>query len=130
MASPQESAAPFAHLSRRADVRWQVFGQLFGHLVADDVPLVVLNLGAGGFAAESPVPFNPGTAHQVQFSTENGTTITVDCEAVHCMRSRTLIGFPRYLAGFKFVTKPGDAAASAAIDALIHSALPVLTYES
>jgi hypothetical protein len=122
-ASPQPARA-----SRRRDIRIQILGQLYGQVVALDLPLAVQNLGAGGFAVDSPIPFQTGTMHQFQFTLDDGRTVKLDARAVHCLRVRVAGGSARYLVGLEFVRPSEDSAAAAAIDALLDSALASLTF--
>jgi len=128
--APRPTAAPESRLpeeSRRSDLRLQVLGQLYGHVVAFDVPLAVQNISAGGFAVDSPIPFSSGTSHRFRFTTNDGRTILVHAQTVHCLRVRTPDGDTRYLAGFEFICEPDDDRAREGIAALIDAALSALT---
>ena len=121
-------ASPLDGDNRRRDIRIQILGQLYGQVVALDVPLAVQNLSAGGFAVDSPLQFHTGTSHQFRFTLDRGRTVKVGAQAVHCLRVRTPDGATRFLAGFEFVRDPGDPDAAEAIEALLDSALSSLTF--
>ena len=129
MASHPASTVPSVDTCRRRDLRLQVLGQLYGHVVAMDVPMAVENLSAGGFAAVSPIPFQAGTSHQFRFTMAHGRTVTVEAHTVHCMRCVAPTGEPRYLIGFEFVRGADDQAALAAIDELLDSALSAISFQ-
>jgi hypothetical protein len=128
--APRSTAAPesLPEESRRTDLRLQVLGQLYGHVVAFDVPLAVQNISAGGFAVDSPIPFYSGTSHRFRFTTNHGRTILVHAQTAHCLRVRTPEGETRYLAGFEFICEPDDDRAREAIAALIDAALSAVTF--
>ncbi len=128
--TPDAGATPAADACRRRDLRLQILGQLYGQLLALDVPLAVQNLSGGGFAVESPIPFYTGTSHQFRFTTNEGRSVTVTAQVVHCMRFLSPAGEPRFLAGFEFVREADDTATQAAIDTLLDSALSVLTFQA
>lgn len=122
------SASPHQATNRRRDIRIQILGQLYGQVVALDLPLAVQNLGAGGFAVDSPIPFQTGTRHQFKFTLDGGRTVTLEAQAMHCLRVRVAGRSARYLAGFEFVRTSQDGEAAAGIDALLDSALSSLTF--
>jgi hypothetical protein len=114
--------------SRRSDLRLQVLGQLYGHVVPFDVPLSVQNISAGGFAVDSPIPFYSGTSHRFCFTTNQGRSILVHARTAHCLRVRTPEGDTRYLAGFEFICEPDDERAHESVAALLDAALSALTF--
>jgi hypothetical protein len=122
------AASPQQATNRRRDIRIQILGQLYGQVVALDLPLAVQNLGAGGFAVDSPIPFRTGTMHQFQFTLDGGRSVKLEAQAMHCLRVRVAGSSTRYLAGFEFVRASEDTEAAAAIDALLDSALSSLTF--
>ena len=121
-----ESTSPVE--SRRSDIRLQVLGHLYGHVVPFDVPLAVQNISAGGFAVDSPIPFYSGTSHRFRFTTNAGRTIMVRAQTAHCLRVRTPEGETRYLAGFEFVCEPDNDQAHESVAALLDAAQSALTF--
>ena len=113
---------------RRSDLRLQILGQLYGHIVALDLPLVVRDLSAGGFAVDSQISFFPGASHQFRFTTAAGAPIVVSAQAIHCHPIVGPDGEQRFLAGFEFLKDPDDSDAKDAVDALLDVALSVLTF--
>lgn len=85
-----------------------------------DVPLVVRDLGQGGFSTESSVPFPPGTSHHFRFTTATDTVVTLDAKAVHCrLASAAADGHFSYITGFEFHSDPmTDEAVGVLIDTL------------
>jgi len=128
MAHVPASVPPTAESCRRRDLRLQILGQLYGHTVALDVPLAVQNLSAGGFAIDSPIPFQAGTEHQFRFTTEKGQAVTVTAQVVHSMRCPSPAREARYLVGFEFVRESDADGSKEAIDTLLDTALSVLTF--
>lgn len=120
--------SPERDYCRRSDLRLQILGQLYGHIVALDMPLVVQDLSAGGFAVESQISFFPGASHQFRFTTAAGTPIVVNAQAIHCHPIVGPDGEPRFLAGFEFLKDPDDSDAKEAVDALLDVALSVLRF--
>jgi hypothetical protein len=129
MSSQPASTAPRIDTCRRRDLRLQVLGQLYGHVVALDVPLAVENVSGGGFAVVSPIPFQAGTSHQFRFTTAQDRTVTVTAHAIHCMRCVAPTGEPRFLIGFEFARGTDDATMEDAIDSLLDSALSVISFQ-
>ena len=128
--APQTSPVdPPVDTCRRRDLRLQILGQLYGYVVALDVPLAVQNLSPGGFAIESPIPFATGTSHQFRFTTDQQRPIVIGARTVHCMRYVTPRGQATYLIGFEFLFEPDADAARAAIDQLFDGALSVLSFQ-
>jgi len=73
-----------------------------------EMPLLVRNLGAGGFGVESSVPFTPGTAHTFRFTTASGVAVVVTAQTRHCHALTLEDGTMRYRAGLSFVLEPGS----------------------
>ena len=93
--SPQE---------RRRAHRVEVLGQLHGHVVALKLPLVVRDIGSGGFSVETPVPFPIDSTHSFRFTTADGHEVRVKAESVRCLRVSPADAHPAYITGFEFVT--------------------------
>src|SRR5262245_57060021 len=85
---------------RRKTPRIEVLGQLHGTLVAMDVPILVRNIGAGGFGIESPVPFPPGATHVFRFTAGTGLRVVLKACTRHCQEGTPAPdGTTRYNAG-------------------------------
>ena len=93
--SPQE---------RRRSHRVEVLGQLHGHVVALKLPLVVRDIGSGGFSVETPVPFPIDSTHLFRFTTADGHEVRVKAESVRCLRVSPSDAHPAYITGFEFIT--------------------------
>ena len=113
---------------RRAACRLEVLDQLNGQLVSMNVPILVRELGAGGFSIESNVPFPIGAHHQFRFTTAAGLAIILEAAVVHSQPTRPAHGWKRYVTGFSFVH---DAIHDTArdIDILLDAMTAVLQFE-
>ena len=87
---------------RRFAPRLDVLDQLHGHLVKINVPLIVRELGAGGFSVESPVPFPPGARHRFRFTLAGGGEVIVEAVGVHTRSTGAIGGTDRHISGFAF----------------------------
>jgi hypothetical protein len=95
---------------RRASPRLEVLDQLHGYLVRLNLPLVVRELGGGGFSIESDVPFPAGARHHFRFSTPAGAQIIVEAVVVHTRPISALGRHARHVTGFAFCfDAPRDA---------------------
>jgi hypothetical protein len=92
---------------RRA-LRLEVSGNVATRLVAVDRPVLLRDIGAGGFLIHSPVPITPGTLHRVEFRTADGWTTTLTARAAHSRLCGSLDGAPCHAVGFSFVVAPTD----------------------
>ena len=105
----ETAPVPYSELtnSRRRGPRIEVLGQLHGQLVAMNLPLLVRNLGAGGFGVESSIAFPAGASHKFRFTTAAGVAVVVTAQAKHCHELKMEDGTTRYRAGFSFILEPG-----------------------
>jgi hypothetical protein len=114
--------------SRRRGPRLEVLGQLHGQLVPMELPMLVRNLGAGGFGIESSVPFPVGAVQKFRFTTVAGVGVVVSAEVKHCVSMHTDDGTQRYRAGFSFVHEPGGVTVRA-IELLLNAATSTLMFQ-
>jgi len=110
---------------RRKTPRIEVLGHLHGQLVAMDVPIIVRNLGAGGFGIESEVAFPVGATHTFRFTAATGFRIVVSGAARHCQPFTGADGVMRYRAGFEFLFDANGQTARA-VEALLEAVTSVL----
>ena len=104
-----------------------MLGQLHGSLVTLEVPLVVLNVSAGGFAIESAVSFPAGAGHQFRFTTAAGTTVVMTAVAIHSRPATSRNGLHHYVTGFEFVRDANDST-GASVDLLLEAATSALSF--
>jgi hypothetical protein len=103
---------------RRAEMRFEIIGQLWGALEAvDDVPL--RNLARGGALVEAQAPVGAESFRALRFGI-HGTTQEVAVRVRHVTTLRTADG-ERYLVGLEFVDP--SAAALEQIDRIIEARL-------
>lgn len=124
METPRKST-PFR--TRRRFPRLEVLGLVEGRRVPLDVPLVIRDLSQGGFSAESPVPFPPGTHHHFRFTTIAQNEVSIDATSVHCrLASADSDGHYTYITGFEFL---GDETTDKTIATLIDALASVLALD-
>jgi hypothetical protein len=104
--------------SRRKGPRIEVLGQLHGQFVALEMPVLIRNLGAGGFGLEASMAFPVASVQKFRFTTATGTRVVVSAEVKHCHPVQTTDGTARYRSGFIFVHEPGGVTIRA-IEALL-----------
>jgi hypothetical protein len=110
--------------NRRRTPRIEVLGQIHGLVVTLDLAVRILDLGAGGFAVESHVPFPVGAVHDFRFTTWEGRVVLLAAEAVHRRRSARRSLVPIYITGFEFLRTESPLIA-ASIERLLESLTPV-----
>jgi hypothetical protein len=80
-----------------------------GALLPLGEPLVIEDLGRGGFAVQSPFEFLPDTEHTFGFCLPGGRRLQLRAVAVHCDRVNEPGASARYRAGFMFsLVEPAD----------------------
>jgi len=98
---------------RRQSPRIEILGQLDGFLMTVDTGVTILDLSAGGFGIDSPVPLESGEVHECRFSLRDGVSVILLAKVVHCRPKKAKKGATRYLAGFEFLEQPNAEAAAA-----------------
>jgi hypothetical protein len=76
--------------------------KLAGHLIDQDLPVRVRDIGLGGFSVETVEPLAPGVEHRVRFVSQDDWSTVL---AARCANSRPSCqedGSPIYVAGFAF----------------------------
>jgi hypothetical protein len=103
-------------------------GQFHGQLVPMSVPLLVRNLGSGGFGVESAIDFPLDAVHRFRFTTPDGLEVIVSATARHCRPLKSSSGAPRFAAGFEFV-EDGSSASDDTVERLLEAATSVITFQ-
>jgi hypothetical protein len=114
--------------SRRRGPRIEVLGQFHGQFVPTELPLLIRNLGAGGFGIESSIAFPVGTVQKFRFTTVSGIAIVVSAEVKHCHAVQGGDAPDRYRAGLSFVHEPGGVTVRA-IEELLNAATSTLMFQ-
>jgi hypothetical protein len=94
------------HFDRRQNPRVEVMSELYGCVVALDLPVRVRDASRGGFSVESPCEFPVGSEHSFRFQTEDGQSTTVTLVCRHAKRLGGSDAGPVYSAGFAFLPQP------------------------
>ena len=98
-------------IERRQSSRIRIFGDLHGRVVQLDVLVVLRDIGAGGFAIESPQMFQPGVEHTIELSAPTGKQLVASATVKQCVRQVDSEDSLPYLASFIFtgaVRTPGS----------------------
>ena len=90
------------HFDRRQNPRVELMSELYGCVVALDLPVRIRDASRGGFAVESACDFPVGSEHSFRFQTEDGRSTTVIMVCRHAKRVSASDQPPIYSAGFEF----------------------------
>ena len=93
---------------RRRNPRVHLLSELYGCVVALDLPVLIRDASRGGFSVESPCPFPVGSEHSFRFHKPTGETTTVVAVCRHITQMSRSNGKPRYSAGFEFLPQPAE----------------------
>jgi len=89
-------------LERRRYPRFGASGKLAGHLIDQDLPVRVRDVGLGGFSIETMAPLEPGTLHRVRFISRDDWSTILPARLSNCRPSCADDGSPLYVSGFAF----------------------------
>jgi hypothetical protein len=93
---------------RRLNPRVELVSELYGVVVALDLPVLVRNASRGGLLIESACPFPVGSEHSFRFHTHGGRPATIVAVCRHIQRVSRADAAPRYAAGFEFLPQPSE----------------------
>ena len=98
---------------RRKNPRVELLSDLYGCVVALDLPVLVRDASRGGFRIESVCPFPVGSEHSFRFQAMGGRPTTIVAVCRHIQRvNPSNHGHsnhaPRYAAGFEFLPQPAE----------------------
>ena len=85
---------------RRADLRFEIVGQLFGSLETVE-PLPLYNIGPGGALVESDLALSPDAVYKVRLGF-NGQATDIEARVRHVRMITSPSGLARYLVGLEF----------------------------
>jgi PilZ domain len=119
--------APARHASfteRRRAPRIEIVGQVQGHVDAAGRPVVIRDIGFGGFSVESREPFQIGSVHDFRLTLEDGPSALVRARAVYGRAEPT----GAHTTGFELLTEQPQGRGPA-LDAIIDRLTSVLSWE-
>ena len=87
---------------RRRHPRFGTAGRLAGHLIDQDLPVRVRDIGLGGFSIETMAPLEPGVEHRVRFVSHDDWSTVLSALVANCRPSCAEDGSPLYVAGCAF----------------------------
>lgn len=93
---------------RRRNPRVELVSELYGLVVALDLPVLIRNASRGGLLIESACPFPVGSEHSFRFQTYGGKPATIVAVCRHIRRVGRSDAAPRYAAGFEFLPQPSE----------------------
>ena len=93
---------------RRNNPRVELLSDLYGCVVALDLPVLVRDASRGGFRIETACPFPVGSEHSFRFHTIGGRLTTIVAVCRHIQRVNRSNQAPRYAAGFEFLPQPAE----------------------
>jgi hypothetical protein len=96
--------ASYKGVERRRYPRVEVVGVLRGHNSALDVPIVVLDMSAGGLAVQTSVMFPVGAVNNFRLTPDGGEPVMITGRIVHSLRASGPEGSTHYIIGVEFVT--------------------------
>ena len=97
---------PASH-ERRRHPRFAAAGRLAGHLLDQDLPVRVRDIGLGGFSIETMRPMPEGGAHRVRFVAVDDWSAELPAMVANCRPSCASDGTPLFVCGLSFL--PDDA---------------------
>jgi len=87
---------------RRRYPRFGAADKLAGHLLDQDLPVRVRDIGLGGFSIETMEPLPEGVEHRVRFVSRDDWSTVLPARIANCRPSCAADGSPLYVAGFSF----------------------------
>jgi hypothetical protein len=89
-------------VERRRYPRFGTAGRLAGHLIDQDLPVRVRDIGLGGFSIETMEPLATGVEHRVRFVSHDDWSTVLAARVSNCRPSCADDGSPLYVAGCAF----------------------------
>ena len=94
---------PAPSVERRRFPRFAAAGRLAGHLIDQDLPVRVRDIGLGGFSVETMTPMPEGGNHRVRFISHDDWTTVLNARLANCRPSCADDGSPLFVSGFAFL---------------------------
>ena len=92
---------------RRKHPRFLAGGKIAGHLLEQDMPVRVRDIGLGGFSIETVKPLETGGEYRVRFVSFDDWSTILPALVANCRPSCAEDGSPLFVAGLSFL--PVDA---------------------
>lgn len=91
-------------VTKRSHLRFDVLGQVEAHSVWRLKPIMLRELGAGGFSLEATAPFEVGLVYKFRLGIEgHRRSMIVQAVTRHCTLISVNADLPVYIAGFALV---------------------------
>ncbi len=114
---------------RRRYPRFAALEKLAGHLVDQDLPVRVRDVGLGGFSIETMAPLEPGTEHRVRFVSRDDWSTVLPARLSNCRPSCADDGSPLFVSGFAF-SEEDKAETKHTVQILIEKVTSVRLYDN
>jgi len=92
-----------APAERRRSPRIELLGELYGHVVALDVPLTVRDMSLTGLLIEAPVAFPVGAVHQFSLMLGDDSSIVLSGRVCRCRAIERADDVAWFESGIEFV---------------------------
>jgi hypothetical protein len=114
---------------RRRYPRFAASDKLAGHLLDQDLPVRVRDIGLGGFSIETMAPLEEGIEHRVRFVSRDDWSTVLPARLANCRPSCADDGSPLFVAGFAF-SADDTADTKQTVQILIEKVTSVRLYDS
>lgn len=88
---------------RRKYPRFAALEKLAGHLLDQDLPVRVRDIGLGGCSIETMMPMETGTEHRVRFVSRDDWSTVLSARIANCRPSCAEDGSPLFVSGMAFI---------------------------
>lgn len=112
---------------RRRYPRFAALEKLAGHLIDQDLPVRVRDIGLGGFSIETMEPMETGTEHRVRFVARDDWSTVLPARIANCRPSCADDGSPLFVSGLAFTEDKPETKQTVQI--LIEKVTSVRLYE-
>ena len=100
---PAASSGHHHGAERRRHPRFPASNRLVGTLLAQNLPVRIRDIGAGGFSVETMEPVKTGSTEPVRFIASDDWSAVLDARSLHCRPSVSPDGLPLFVTGYAFV---------------------------
>jgi hypothetical protein len=90
-------------VERRKHPRYLAAGRIAGHLIEQDMPVRVRDIGLGGFSIETMTPLEAGGEHRIRFVSSDEWSAVLTALVANCRPSCAEDGSPLFVAGLSFM---------------------------
>ena len=90
---------------RRRYPRFAAQEKLAGHLLDQDLPVRVRDIGLGGFSIETMTPMETGIEHRVRFVSRDDWSTVLPARLANCRPSCADDGSPLFVSGLAFTAE-------------------------